>query len=147
MPYVEKDVSQDRAAAIEMVRKSGQQGVPVVDVDGQVVVGFDRARLERILSAREQGKVTLGAAVADASKIAIKRGFTPIFGAFVGRVTPGGPAQRAGLREGDIITRLGLRSIHNAEQVEQAMAGVKPGSRLAVEFVRGSQNLRSELAF
>lgn len=44
------DVSSDSQAADEMVKLSGQMGVPVVVVDGQVVVGFDKARLEAILS-------------------------------------------------------------------------------------------------
>ena len=48
--YAEYDVSRDRAAADEMVRLTGQMGVPVILVDGQVVVGFDRARLEHLLS-------------------------------------------------------------------------------------------------
>lgn len=34
------DVSRDRAAAMEMVQKSGQMGVPVIDIDGQITVGF-----------------------------------------------------------------------------------------------------------
>ena len=130
-----------------MIRKSGQQGVPVIDVDGQIVIGFDHRRLERILAAREQGKVTLGAAIADASKVAIKRGLTPIFGAFIGRVAPGGSAERAELQEGDIITRFGLRPISNADQLEQALTTTKAGSRVDVEFVRGNRDLKTTIAF
>ncbi|NIV28655.1 MAG: NrdH-redoxin, partial [Anaerolineae bacterium] len=44
VPFVEKNVAADRRAATEMVRLSGQQGVPVITVDGQVVVGFDQPR-------------------------------------------------------------------------------------------------------
>ncbi len=43
-------MAEDRAAAEEMVRISGQRGVPVIVIDGQVVVGFDRPRLEQLLS-------------------------------------------------------------------------------------------------
>lgn len=41
IPFDEKDVASDMKAREEMVKKSGQLGVPVIDVDGKVVVGFD----------------------------------------------------------------------------------------------------------
>lgn len=43
------DVSRDTAAAIDMFRRSGQMGVPQAWIDGQVVVGFDRARVDALL--------------------------------------------------------------------------------------------------
>jgi glutaredoxin-like YruB-family protein len=43
------DVSSDQSAADEMVQKSGQMGVPVMDIDGQIIVGFDRERIKSIL--------------------------------------------------------------------------------------------------
>ncbi|MBI3589030.1 MAG: glutaredoxin family protein [Candidatus Liptonbacteria bacterium] len=48
--YEEKDVSTDRAAADEMIQKSGQMGVPVIDIDGQLIVGFDKEGLSRLLN-------------------------------------------------------------------------------------------------
>jgi len=47
--FVEKDVGRDHAAAHEMVRKSGQMGVPVIDVNGQIVVGFNEPALKKLL--------------------------------------------------------------------------------------------------
>ena len=47
--YVEVDVSSDQKAAHEMIEKSGQMGVPVIDIDGQIIVGFDKPALERAL--------------------------------------------------------------------------------------------------
>lgn len=47
--YSEKNVAEDAAAREEMIQKSGQMGVPVVDVDGQYVVGFDKAKLSELL--------------------------------------------------------------------------------------------------
>lgn len=49
IPYEDLDVSVDRMARDEMIRRSGQMGVPVIDIDGQLVVGFDKARLDKIL--------------------------------------------------------------------------------------------------
>jgi glutaredoxin-like YruB-family protein len=43
------DVSRDAAAAREMVRRSGQQGVPVLDIDGKIVVGFNRPKIDQLL--------------------------------------------------------------------------------------------------
>ncbi|MFA5200301.1 MAG: glutaredoxin domain-containing protein [Candidatus Omnitrophota bacterium] len=43
------DVSSDQSAADEMVKKSGQMGVPVIDIDGQIIVGFDQERIKLAL--------------------------------------------------------------------------------------------------
>lgn len=49
IPYTEIDVSQNYQAAMEMIQKSGQTGVPVVEIDGEIVVGFDRERIDQLL--------------------------------------------------------------------------------------------------
>jgi len=128
------------------VRRSGQQGVPVITVGDEVVVGFDRPRLERLLAGARPRRPTFGAAVADASSYLAKRGLVPVFGAFVGKVTPGSPAARVGLQPGDIITQVGLRPITSAEGVEQAFANVQPGARVPVTFARGAQSITREAA-
>jgi glutaredoxin-like YruB-family protein len=43
------DVSKDTRAAEEMVRKSGQQGVPQTDINGTMIVGFDKNRINQLL--------------------------------------------------------------------------------------------------
>jgi glutaredoxin len=43
------DVSVDQKAAEEMVRKSGQQGVPQTDINGEIIVGFDKTRINTLL--------------------------------------------------------------------------------------------------
>ena len=47
--YEEKDVVQDEQAREDMIQKSGQLGVPVIDIDGEIVIGFDKARLSELL--------------------------------------------------------------------------------------------------
>ena len=47
------DVSKDEKALQEMVEKSGQMGVPVVEIDGQIVVGFDKEKISEILNLKE----------------------------------------------------------------------------------------------
>ena len=43
------DVTKDRSKAQEMVTKSGQMGVPVIDIDGNILVGFQPEAFERLL--------------------------------------------------------------------------------------------------
>jgi len=132
-------VDVDRNALTEMIQKSGQSGVPVIDVDGQVVVGFDQARLEQLISGAHPGKVSLGAAVADAASFLAKRGQIPLFGAYVGKVSQGSPAHKAGIQPGDIITELNLRPISNAGDVEKALSNLRPGSAAHIVFQRGEK--------
>ena len=47
--YTEKDVSKNRKNAEEMIKISGQKGTPVIEVDGKIVVGFDEAKLRKLL--------------------------------------------------------------------------------------------------
>jgi len=48
--YHSFDVSQDKAALKEMVKVSGQMGVPVTVINGEVVVGFDKNQIDSLLS-------------------------------------------------------------------------------------------------
>ena len=47
--FTDKNVGEDQKAAQEMIKKSGQQGVPVIDVGGEIIVGFDEDRLRSLL--------------------------------------------------------------------------------------------------
>ncbi|MDP1706374.1 MAG: glutaredoxin domain-containing protein [bacterium] len=47
--YEEKDVQGDMAAREEMIEKSHQMGVPVIDIDGRIIVGFNRPEIDQIL--------------------------------------------------------------------------------------------------
>lgn len=47
------DVSRDKEAAERMVEKSGQRGVPVVEIGDEVIVGFDKEKISRLLDIKE----------------------------------------------------------------------------------------------
>ena len=47
--YTEIDVSEDEKARDEMVEKSGQMGVPVIEIDGEMLIGFDQEKIEKLL--------------------------------------------------------------------------------------------------
>ena len=43
------NVAQDHEAAHQMIEKSGQMGVPVIEIDGKMIVGFDREAIKKAL--------------------------------------------------------------------------------------------------
>ncbi|MDP3992070.1 MAG: glutaredoxin family protein [Nanoarchaeota archaeon] len=47
--FTDFDVSKDRKAAHEMIHKSGQMGVPVIDIDGKIIVGYNEEELRKKL--------------------------------------------------------------------------------------------------
>ena len=136
---MEKNVAADRQAAMEMVRVSGQQGVPVITVDGQAVIGFNQPRLMQLLSQARQDKPRLGASIADAASQARKRPGIPTSGAYVGQVKPGSPADKAGLRPGDVITSLGGEPVARAGDVHRLVQQLPKRLEVSLTYVRGGQ--------
>ena len=49
IPFQEVNVAADHKAAQDMIEKSGQMGVPVTDIDGAIIVGFDKNALKKAL--------------------------------------------------------------------------------------------------
>ena len=140
---MEKNVAADRQAAMEMVRASGQQGVPVITVDGQAVVGFNQPKLMTLLSkgrgSRAKQGPLLGASVADAASQARKRPGIAASGAYVGRVHPGSPAEQAGLHKGDVITALGGQLVGCADDLHRLVREMPKGRDLSLTYVRHGQ--------
>lgn len=50
--YEERDVSTDTVARDEMIAKSNQMGVPVIEIDGKIIVGFNKDELSQLLNIR-----------------------------------------------------------------------------------------------
>jgi putative serine protease PepD len=100
--------------------------------DGFLGVGFavpsDRATsvAERLIAGEEVRHAFLGVRVASAQD----------GGALVGEVSPGSPAAEAGLREGDIVVRLGDRRITDANDLVSAVQAAEVGQTLEIEFQR-----------
>jgi glutaredoxin-like YruB-family protein len=136
VPFVEKNVAADQKAAMEMVRVSGQQGVPVITVNGEAVVGFDQPRLRQLL---KKAKPRLGASVADVASFARKNPELPTSGAYVGKVRPGSPADKAGLRKGDVISALGGQPILLVDDLYHLAAQVPQGRDVSLTYVRGGR--------
>lgn len=51
--FEDVNVATDRARAQEMVEKSGQMGVPVADINGEIVIGFDKEKVKELLGIKE----------------------------------------------------------------------------------------------
>ena len=51
--FEEINVAEDKEGAKEMIEKSGQMGVPVLDIDGEIVVGFDKKKIVELLKIKE----------------------------------------------------------------------------------------------
>jgi S1-C subfamily serine protease len=143
--FKEHDVSRDRAAAQELQNRTGQMGVPVTVIDGQIIIGFDRERLEQALNMEQQrDRPSFGAAIADASKITARQGLGITLGAYIGNVRPGSVAQRVGLAPGDIITEINMQRVATADDLEQALSKISKGGRIALVFLRGNKTFTTE---
>jgi len=51
--FEEIDVSQDQKLQDEIIEKTGQIGVPIVDIDGELIVGFDKEKISNLLGIKE----------------------------------------------------------------------------------------------
>ena len=144
--YQDHDVSLDPLAAQEAAKMTGQNGVPVTVIDGQIVVGFDQPRLEWLIAqAQSNTPLKFGAAVADVNKSG--RTDLPVnFGAYIGRIKPGSIAEKAGLAVGDIIIQLNNHGVSRAAHLELLMTKIKPGDKIKVVFIRRDIVTTAEIA-
>jgi glutaredoxin len=145
VPFDEVDVSRDAAAAQELERRTGRMAVPVIDIDGNLVIGFDQQKLEYYLSqAKSPAAPVFGASVADAAKYTASPGFGVISGAYVGGVKPGMSAANAGLKHGDVITRIDSIPITTAADLDLALSRMEKGARIRISFMRDGQPRQAE---
>jgi len=154
--FTEHDVSRDPVRATELYRLTGQGAVPVIRVGGQVLVGFDPLQLAKLIptataGARGNGggvKLSLGMAAQSLTpEKAAELGLAAPFGVIVGPVRPGGPADSAGLREGDVITGIGDYTLQNLPQLQAAVAARAPGDTIALRVYRGGEELAVAVTF
>jgi S1-C subfamily serine protease len=114
--------------------RSGQTGVPVTVVGADVIVGFDRAKFDALVRRWKSDVAApprLGVAARDAAG-----------GAEVGRVNPGQPAERAGLRPGDIIESINGGSVSGVDALMQAVDGLAPGEPYTLTVRRHGERLQ-----
>jgi S1-C subfamily serine protease len=126
--YQEVDVSRNPLAAQEMVRRTGQMGVPVIADAQEAIVGFDLPRLQRM--AARHARPGLGMRVKDAENGS---------GAYVGSVREDSPASRAGIQAGDLVDELSGAPVRNAADLERIAASRRPGQPTSIRVRRGTE--------
>ena len=154
MPYVEKDVSRDYSAAMEMIRRSGQQGVPVITTENEVIVGFDQVRLGRIAE-RFAGpkRPPLGLLAANTESYFARHpeaaAKTPAGtkGVYVGEVRAGSVAEGAGLRPADIVIGLAGKRIRDMAMLDQMVDTIKAGESVEIRYIRDGNEQTATLQF
>ena len=139
----------------------GNSGGPTFDVDGRVVgvnsaiytpsggsvgIGFDipadvAAQVTRQLIA--SGQVTrgyIGATVQNLSpELAGSLGLANVKGAIIDQLTPGGPAERAGLHSGDVVTSVNGQAVASSAEMTRQVGLSKPGQDIQLGVMRGGQ--------
>ncbi|OGN98395.1 MAG: hypothetical protein A2Y58_01150 [Chloroflexi bacterium RBG_13_51_52] len=130
-----------------MVNLTGQMGVPVIVINGETVIGFDRTRIRELLTSGDasQKPVRFGLKIADAEKAAAQMGLTPVPGAIIGEVLPGFLGEKAGLKEGDIVTGINGGGVKNSADMEKTLAALKSGDIVTILFLRSGKTKKSEI--
>jgi serine protease Do len=147
----------------------GNSGGALVDVKGQIVgintailsgnsgpggeggfmgIGFAipinmaKRSMESLVKTGRVTRGYLGASVGPLSQDLAKQFKVPdTSGAFVQDVTQGGPADRAGIKPGDVIRKFDGRSVSDSDQLLAMVAGTNPGSTVPVEILRNGESL------
>ena len=142
----------------------GNSGGPLVDLDGSVVgvntamvpfaqgVGFAIPihAVQRIgEELRTKGRVVrpwMGVTVADLSpEVATRYDLAPHSGLLVGEVLPRSPAHKAGLKAGDVITRVGPSEVRSVRDLVSALSKFPVGSDVEIGYQRRGQSLATSV--
>ena len=112
-------------------------GVPVTLVDSEAVVGFNRMRMQTLLgNGKKREGVRFGLKITDIPKSS---------GVPVGAVSPGLSGEKAGLKEGDIITEINTNHVGKVADAEKALSGIKSGDIVTIGFTRNGKNRKFEI--
>jgi glutaredoxin 3 len=144
VPFQERNIEYDRAAAQEVAQRSGQMGVPVIIAGNDVIVGFDRPRLDA-LARRLAPPAPPPSDAPPPPKIGL-RIKDAVGGAEVGGVRAGSPSERAGVREGDVVVEMNGKPVRSAADLEAALASLLADTTVAVQVRRNGKQTRLRMA-
>ena len=147
-------MAKDYAAAMEMIRLSGQQGVPVTVSNGDVILGFDQQKFAKLAEKFAGPKrPPLGILAADAedylNRHPEKADSVPAGtkGIYIGRIRPKTVAARAELKPGDVITSFAGKRVRNMAALDQMVETLKPGDKATAKYIRDGENQSVVLQF
>lgn len=142
----------------------GNSGGPLINMQGEVIgintaivasgqgIGFaiPSNLASRIVTELKIGKKIsrgwLGVTIQDVDENAAKAlGLKDAHGALIGSVLPGEPADKAGLKAGDIIIRVGKTATENAAELLRSVADLKPGTEVRVTVLRNGKEFSTNV--
>jgi S1-C subfamily serine protease len=139
---------------MEMIRVSGQQGVPVTVANGDVILGFDQRKFAKLAEKFAGPKrPPLGILAADAEEYLTKHPEmaekipTGTKGVYVGKVRPSSVAARGGLEPGDVITSFAGKRVRTMAALDQMVDTLKAGDQATAKFIRNGENQSIVLQF
>jgi len=152
----EGEISYINALQTDAAINPGNSGGPLVDMEGQVIGVNSAIATVRGAEPGSSGNIGLGFAIPiDQARrtaqqlIASGQASYPVIGANVdmqfeggarvSEVTPGSPAQRAGLRTGDVITQINSQPVDSAEALIVAIRSHRPGESVRLDFERAGK--------
>lgn len=146
VPFQEKNIEYDRAGAQEVMQRTGQMGVPVITAGDDVIIGFDRPKLDKLAEKYAPPPPPIDPALRPKVGLRVK---DATGGAEVVAVHPGSPAEQAYIRVGDLIVDLNGRSVRSAADLETAIGSLvlsqKAGQSVAVDVRRNGKPVRLRL--
>lgn len=141
-------------AALEMIRRTGQQGVPVTIAGDDVILGFDQAKFARLAEQFALPKrPPLGVLAADAEEYLARHpekatNLPPgTKGVYVGKIRPGTVAAKAGLQPGDVITGVAGKRTPTMSKLDQLIDTLAAGDTVTVRFFRDGVEETRKLQF
>ena len=147
-------MAKDYDAAMEMVRLSGQQGVPVIAAGDDVIVGFDQVRLARVVKRfSTKRRPPFGVLGADAEGYLQRhpeaaRGTPPDSkGVYVGEVRRGSVAERAGIQPGDIITSFAGKRVNGLYALDKLIDMLQEGQGASARLLRAGESVTVQVTF
>ncbi len=141
-------------AAMEMIRLSGQQGVPVTATEDEVILGFDQARLAKLAEKYAKPKrPPLGILAADAAEYLArhpeKAANLPegTKGVYIGKIRPTTVAAAAGLQPGDVVTSVAGKRTPTMSKLDALIDTLQPGDNVTIRYLRDGSEAESKLQF
>jgi Do/DeqQ family serine protease len=142
----------------------GNSGGPLVNLRGEVVgintailaptggnigIGFAipsnmaSGVMRQLVEFGEVRRGRLGVAIQDLTpELAQALGIGVRRGVVIAQVVPGSPAEQAGLREGDVVTRVNRRAVQNAAELRNVIGLLRIGDQVTLEVIRNGEQMR-----